>query len=68
MCGEMAGDSKAAVAMLGLSRSCIPEIKRVINMITVPDAEDLSERLCRMKTQSEIVCALNDFIEHLESK
>lgn len=75
VCGEMAGDSKAAVAMLGLglrklsmSRSCIPEIKRVINMITVPDAEDLSERLCRMKTQSEIVCALNDFIEHLESK
>jgi len=61
MCGEMAGDPRASVVLLGMgldsfsmSAASIPEIKRMIRSVTVAEAVALSEQALRLTTCREV--------------
>lgn len=55
LCGELAGEPKAAVVLLGLgledfsmSSNRISEVKRIIRDVTLDDAKELAERVLEM--------------------
>jgi len=61
MCGEMAADPLATLILLGLdldelsvSPSMLPEVKRIIRMVTFDDAEKIAEKAIQMKTSEQV--------------
>ncbi|AFA49328.1 phosphoenolpyruvate--protein phosphotransferase [Acetobacterium woodii] len=66
MCGEMAGDPKAALLLLGLglnefsmSALAIPQVKKIIRSVHYKDAKAIAETALNMETGEEIM----DFIQ-----
>lgn len=66
LCGELAGEPKAAVVLLGLgledfsmSSNRISEVKRIIRDVTLDDAKELAERVLEMDSAKEI----NTYVE-----
>ncbi len=74
MCGEMAGDLKAAVILIGLgldelsmSPIVIPEIKKIIRSITIAEAEEVVGAIMDMKSFREIDIYMKQWSgEHLD--
>lgn len=61
MCGEMAGDPRATVLLLGLgldefsmSAGSIPEVKRIIRDVSLREAEEVVGSALEMKTYGEV--------------
>lgn len=66
MCGEMAGEPRAALILLGMgldefsmSAISIPTIKKIIRSVTREEAEKIAEKVLKMQTSQEIC----DFID-----
>jgi phosphotransferase system enzyme I (PtsI) len=66
MCGEMAGDPLYTMALIGLgvnelsmSPACVPRVKRVLRMITQPEAKQLVEELLPLSTSKEVAQVLD---------
>ena len=61
MCGEMAGDPRATVVLLGLgldqfsmSAVGVPEVKRIIRSTSLAEAEELAGSIMEMRSAAEI--------------
>ncbi|MEN8107711.1 MAG: phosphoenolpyruvate--protein phosphotransferase [Pseudomonadota bacterium] len=70
VCGEMAGDPAAALALLGLgidslsmNASCLPRVKWVIRSFTATEAQDLVEQACAMEDPVAIRKLYNSVLE-----
>lgn len=69
MCGELAGDEKAAVLLLGMgldefsmSAISIPRIKKLIRNINYADAKELAQKALTCPTSAEIEQLIADFL------
>jgi phosphotransferase system enzyme I (PtsI) len=67
VCGEMSGEPVYAPLLVGLglrqlsaTPRKIPEIKRVIRTLTVPDAERVAQEALRMETAREVASYLRE--------
>ncbi|NOZ62773.1 MAG: phosphoenolpyruvate--protein phosphotransferase [Calditrichaeota bacterium] len=61
ICGEMAADPLAILVLLGLdidelsvSPPMLPEVKKIIRLVTFKDAEQIAEKALQMKTSDQI--------------
>ncbi len=70
MCGEMASDPLASVILLGLgldeysmSPSSIPEVKRILRSVSVPQARQLVETIMEMRASREIDEYVKEWME-----
>jgi phosphotransferase system enzyme I (PtsI) len=70
MCGEMAGDPRYALVLLGLgldefsmSSIGIPEVKEVIRRASVAEAEEFVGRILEMTATSEIDAYVRSYME-----
>ncbi|KAB7684506.1 MULTISPECIES: phosphoenolpyruvate-protein phosphotransferase PtsI [Plesiomonas] len=70
MCGELAGDERAAVLLLGMgldefsmSAISIPRIKKVIRNVNFEDAKALAEHALAQPTAADIMELINKFLE-----
>ncbi|QCI25855.1 phosphoenolpyruvate-protein phosphotransferase PtsI [Buchnera aphidicola] len=69
MCGELAGNEKAAILLLGMglnefsmNASCIPKIKKIIRQTTLKKAKELSCTILKKNTTQEIMHIINNFV------
>lgn len=69
MCGELAGDEKATILLLGMgldefsmSAMSIPRIKKLIRNINYEDAKELAEEVLKQPTTADIERLLTDFL------
>ncbi|MBO8162026.1 MAG: phosphoenolpyruvate--protein phosphotransferase [Thermosipho sp. (in: Bacteria)] len=72
MCGEMAGEPRAALILLGMgldefsmSAVSIPRVKKVIRSITKRQAEDITKKVLNMKSSVEICDYLDKELEKI---
>ncbi|KGT92399.1 phosphoenolpyruvate-protein phosphotransferase [Erwinia typographi] len=70
MCGELAGDERATLLLLGMgldefsmSAISIPRIKKIIRNTNFEDAKALAEQAMAQPTADELVNLVNKFIE-----
>ncbi|PIJ51555.1 phosphoenolpyruvate--protein phosphotransferase [Erwinia sp. OLTSP20] len=70
MCGELAGDERATLLLLGMgldefsmSSISIPRIKKIIRNTTFKDAKALAEQALAQSTAEELMNLVNKFIE-----
>ncbi len=70
LCGELAGEPKAAAVLLGLglenysmSSNSLPEIKKIIRSITMKEARKLSETVLGMDSAKEINRTITEWME-----
>ncbi|AFP85082.1 phosphoenolpyruvate-protein phosphotransferase PtsI [secondary endosymbiont of Ctenarytaina eucalypti] len=70
MCGELAGDERATLLLLGMgldefsmSAISIPRIKKIIRNINFHDAKKLAETALAQPTAKELMTLVNEFIE-----
>ncbi len=70
MCGELAGDERATLLLLGLgldefsmSAISIPRIKKIIRNTNFEDAKVLAEQALAQPTTDELMTLVNKFIE-----
>ncbi|MDR2589275.1 MAG: phosphoenolpyruvate--protein phosphotransferase [Spirochaetales bacterium] len=70
MCGEMAGDPLAALVLLGLgldefsmNGSAIPEVKRIVRSVSLPDAASFAGEALAMRSGREIGKFVRDYME-----
>ncbi|RWR00856.1 phosphoenolpyruvate-protein phosphotransferase [[Pantoea] beijingensis] len=70
MCGELAGDERATLLLLGMgldefsmSAISIPRIKKIIRNTTFEDAKALAEQALTQPTAEELMNLVNKFIE-----
>ncbi|MCK3657474.1 phosphoenolpyruvate--protein phosphotransferase [Pasteurellaceae bacterium Pebbles2] len=70
MCGELAGDERATVLLLGMgldefsmSAISVPRIKKIIRNVNYEDAKALAEQALQMPTAAEIETLVNDFLK-----
>ncbi|MGP4123476.1 MAG: phosphoenolpyruvate-protein phosphotransferase PtsI [Sodalis sp. (in: enterobacteria)] len=70
MCGELAGDERATLLLLGMgldefsmSAISIPRIKKIIRNINYSDAKTLAEKALSEPTAEELMSLINKFIE-----
>ncbi|MEG3752973.1 phosphoenolpyruvate-protein phosphotransferase PtsI [Psychromonas arctica] len=68
MCGELAGDERATLLLLGMgldefsmSAISIPTVKKVIRSTSFEDAKALADKALSMATAAEIEALVNDF-------
>jgi phosphotransferase system enzyme I (PtsI) len=72
VCGEMSGEPVFAPLLIGLgirqfsaTPRKIPDIKRVVSKLTVPDCERLTAECLRMETASEVTRYLRDYTRRI---
>jgi phosphoenolpyruvate-protein phosphotransferase (PTS system enzyme I) len=72
VCGEMSGETMFTPLLIGLgirqfsaTPRKIPEIKRAVRNLTVPDCERLVRECLRMETASEITRYLRDYLRRI---
>lgn len=73
MCGEMAGEPRAALILLGMgidelsmSAVSIPRVKKVIRSVTKKHAEEIAEKVMNMGSSDEICSYLDEELKTLE--
>ncbi|WP_295165136.1 phosphoenolpyruvate-protein phosphotransferase PtsI [uncultured Buchnera sp.] len=71
MCGELAGDERATILLLGMgldefsmSSISIPKIKEIIRKISFHDAQKLAQKALTLPTTREILHLLETFVNH----
>jgi phosphotransferase system enzyme I (PtsI) len=71
MCGELAGDERATILLMGMgldefsmSAISIPRIKKLIRNTSFADAKQLAEKALSVPTAQEIERLVDDFIQH----
>ncbi|AWX13523.1 phosphoenolpyruvate--protein phosphotransferase [Mergibacter septicus] len=69
MCGELAGDEKATILLLGMgldefsmSSMSVPRIKKLIRNVNYEDAKELAEEVLKQPTTVDIERLLTDFL------
>ncbi|AWX15467.1 phosphoenolpyruvate--protein phosphotransferase [Mergibacter septicus] len=69
MCGELAGDEKATILLLGMgldefsmSSMSVPRIKKLIRNVNYEDAKELAEEALKQPTTADIERLLTDFL------
>lgn len=74
MCGELAGDERATLLLLGMgldefsmSAISIPRIKKIIRNTNFEDAKVLAEQALAQPTTDELMTLVNKFIEEKQS-
>ncbi|MCM5735812.1 phosphoenolpyruvate-protein phosphotransferase PtsI [Klebsiella pneumoniae] len=74
MCGELAGDERATLLLLGMgldefsmSAISIPRIKKIIRNTNFEDAKVLAEQALAQPTTDELMTLVNKFIEKKQS-
>ena len=72
VCGEMSGEPVFAPLLIGLgvrqfsaTPRKIPDIKRVVSKLTVPDCERVAAECLRMETASEVTRFLRDYTRRI---
>ena len=70
ICGEMAGDPRCALLLVGMglrrlsmSPRRIPEIKTLLRRMSLPELERLAERCMRYSTAAEVQQQIDSFME-----
>ena len=70
MCGELAGDERATLLLLGMgldefsmSAISVPRIKKLIRNVNFADARILAEKALQVPTAAEIEKLINDFLK-----
>ncbi len=70
LCGEMAGDPVATLVLLGLgvdefsmSSALIPEVKRILRMVSRREAEEVVETIMGMRSFREVDSFIADLME-----
>src|SRR5258708_39025371 len=70
MCGEMAGDPRCALLLVGMglrrlsmSPRRIPEIKTLLRRMSLPELERLAERCMHYSTAAEVQQQIDSFME-----
>lgn len=73
MCGELAGDERATLLLLGMgldefsmSAISVPRIKKLIRNVNFADAQILAEKALQVPTAAEIEKLVNDFLKEKE--
>jgi len=71
MCGELAGDERATILLLGMgldefsmSSISIPKIKEIIRKTSFHDAQKLAQKALTLPTTREILHLLETFVNH----
>ncbi|MBN6065459.1 phosphoenolpyruvate-protein phosphotransferase PtsI [Aggregatibacter actinomycetemcomitans] len=69
MCGELAGDERATILLLGMgldefsmSAISVPRIKKLIRNVNYQDAKALAEKALQQPTAAEIESLVSDFL------
>ncbi|WP_109079310.1 phosphoenolpyruvate-protein phosphotransferase PtsI [Aggregatibacter kilianii] len=69
MCGELAGDERATILLLGMgldefsmSAISVPRIKKLIRNVNYQDAKALAEKALQQPTAAEIETLVSDFL------
>lgn len=69
MCGELAGDERATILLLGMgldefsmSAISVPRIKKLIRNVNFQDAKALAEKVLQQPTAAEIESLVSDFL------
>jgi phosphotransferase system enzyme I (PtsI) len=72
MCGEMAGDPKAALILLGLgldefsmSASSIPQIKKIIRSVDKNLAECIAQKALTLDTENAVLSMMDEELAKL---
>jgi phosphotransferase system enzyme I (PtsI) len=72
VCGEMSGEPVFAAVLIGLgvrqfsaTPRKIPDIKRTVRALTVPDCERLTRECLRLETASEVLRYLRDYFRRI---
>ena len=72
VCGEMSGDPHFTLLLLGLglrqlsvTPHNIPEIKRIIRLISIDEAERVGREALRMETAGDVVNLLNNELRRI---
>jgi len=75
MCGELAGDERATILLLGMgldefsmSSISIPKIKEIIRKTSFTDAQKLAQKALKLATTKEILHLINTFIKNNQEK
>lgn len=62
ICGEMAGDAKAAILLVGLglkylsmNKTSLARVKKALRQVTLKDAEQLADKALSFNTQDEVL-------------
>ncbi|QCI15761.1 phosphoenolpyruvate-protein phosphotransferase PtsI [Buchnera aphidicola] len=73
MCGELAGDERATILLLGMgldefsmSSISIPKIKQIIRNVCFSDAEKLAQKALTLKTTKEVINLVEAFNKTLK--
>jgi phosphotransferase system enzyme I (PtsI) len=72
LCGEMAGQPRAFVLLLGMglrsfsmSPAFVPSIKELASLITIPQCEEILEHVLRLRTTANVKRYLTEQLNHL---
>ncbi|MEG0074893.1 MAG: phosphoenolpyruvate--protein phosphotransferase [Eubacterium sp.] len=75
MCGEMAGDPKATLILLGLgmdefsmSASSIPQVKKIIRSIKFEEAQAIAQKALTLETGEEVEAMIKEKVQSLGLK
>ncbi|MBF7096426.1 phosphoenolpyruvate--protein phosphotransferase [Alkalibacter mobilis] len=75
MCGELAGDPRAALILLGLgldefsmSASSVPQIKKIIRSVNFKDAQEIAKKALGLSTEEEVLAMVGEELEKLDIK
>ncbi|QSX07907.1 phosphoenolpyruvate--protein phosphotransferase [Alkalibacter rhizosphaerae] len=73
MCGELAGDPRAALILLGLgldefsmSGSSIPQIKKIIRSVSMEQAKEIAEKALTLDTEEAVVAMVEEELKNLD--
>ena len=73
LCGEFAGDEKAALLLLGMgldefsmSSISIPLIKRIIRSVSFSAVEAMAEKALAQKTTEDVIKVVTDFYDNMK--
>lgn len=75
VCGEMAGENQAVIALLSLgirdlsmAPAYIPKVRNLIRKIKIAELEEIKIKLLKAKDSQEIKNILNEYLEEIERR
>lgn len=75
VCGEMAGENQAVIALLSLgirdlsmASAYIPKVRNLIRKIKIAELGEIKIKLLKTKDSQEIKNILNEYLEEIERR